>query len=615
MSIGFATIFSLCVNVALAVFGAALVLLILWQGLRRRSNQYLALCMAIFALYGAVNGLSRIAQQANLKPQPLLNLAMTLYAVGLILMFNFLLSFAGVSRRLQWRERAISVPLGAVFLVAVWSGHVYSELTPLSSGGYRYALAPAGWAGVAMAMIYMIGIISLLWQQNNPRARELTVPVALLVVGVMAFSATPGLRSYSLNAGAMTVAVVMVGRIVLKYQVFQPLADLNAELDRKVNELYEATQAKSRFLANMSHELRTPLNSIIGYTELVTKGTYGSLGDLQNDRLQKVHRNGRVLLELINDVLDLSKIEAGRMILNIETVQTGELLDGLLDEFRPAADEKGLSLVRGYSQLPALCVDEARVQQILSNLISNAIKFTDTGAVIVRGHFNRQAKQVVLTVTDTGPGISHDRQDRLFDAYLDSESLLTRQREGTGLGLAIAHRLTAMHDGQMWFDSTPGQGTTFNVALPAAEEDTPDGCILEPKNRRGAVVLAIDDDYEALEVLQGNLETARFRVYGACNANDGLKLAHEIHPLLITLDVLMPGIDGWQMLESLRRDPLTANIPVLIISAMDNSEQARLAGADGFLRKPAPADKLLAEVRRLMTHPDHIPNSRQEAQA
>jgi signal transduction histidine kinase/CheY-like chemotaxis protein len=615
MSIGFSTIFSLCTNVTLAIFGAALVLLILWQGLHRRSNQYLALCMAIFALYGALNAPMQIAQQANLKPKPLLDTLMTLYAVGLILMFNFLLSFAGLSRPQRWRDRAISVPLGALFLVALWSGYVYRDLTALPSGGYRYALAPAGYAGVAMAMIYMIGIISVLWRLNNPRARELTVPVALLVVGVLGFSATPGLRRYSLNAAAMTVAVVMVGRIVLKYQVFQPLADLNAELDRKVNELYEATQAKSRFLANMSHELRTPLNSIIGYTELVTKGTYGSLAGLQNDRLQKVHRNGRILLELINDVLDLSKIEAGRMILNMETVPTGELLDGLLDEFKPVADEKGLSLVRGYSQLPALCVDQARVQQILSNLISNAIKFTDTGAVIVRGHFNRQAKQVVLTVTDTGPGISHDRQDRLFDAYLDSESLLTRQREGTGLGLAIAHRLTAMHDGQMWFDSTPGQGTTFNVALPAAEEAIPDGCILEPKNRRGVIILAIDDDNEALEVLQGHLETARFRVYGACNANDGLTLAHEIRPALITLDVLMPGVDGWQMLETLRRDPLTANIPVLIISAMDNDEQAKIAGADGFLRKPAPADRLLAEVRRLMAHSDYTPNSRQEAQA
>jgi signal transduction histidine kinase/ActR/RegA family two-component response regulator len=615
MSIGFATIFSLCTNVTLAIFGSALVLLILWQGLRRHSNQYLALCMAIFALYGALNAPMQVAQQAHLKPKPLLNLLITLYVVGLILMFNFVLSFAGVSRPQRWRERALSVPLGAIFVVAIWSGYVHQDLTAFPDGGFRYSLAPAGWAGGAMAIIYMIGIITVLWRLNNPRARELTVPVALLVIGVLAFSATPGLRRYSLNAAAMTVAVVMVGRIVLKYQVFQPLADLNTELDRKVNELYEATQAKSRFLANMSHELRTPLNSIIGYTELVTKGTYGNLGDLQNDRLQKVHRNGRVLLELINDVLDLSKIEAGRMILTMETVPTGELLDGLLDEFKPAADEKGLSLVRGYSQLPALCVDKARVQQILSNLISNAIKFTDTGAVIVRGHFNRQAKQVVLTVTDTGPGISHDRQDRLFDAYLDSESLLTRQREGTGLGLAIAHRLTAMHDGQMWFDSTPGQGTTFNVALPAAEETIPDGRILEPKNRRGAIILAIDDDYEALEVLQGNLEAARFRVYGACNANDGLRLAHEIRPALITLDVLMPGIDGWQMLETLRRDPLTANIPVLLISAMDNSEQAKIAGADGFLRKPAPADTLLAEVRRLMTRSDHTPNSRQEAQA
>jgi signal transduction histidine kinase/CheY-like chemotaxis protein len=600
MSIGFATIFSLCTNVTLAIFGTALVLLILWQGLRRRSNQYLALCMAIFALYGALNTPMQVAQQADLDPALLLNVLMTLYVVGLILMFNFVLSFAGVPPPQRWRERAISVPLGTIFLVAVWSGHAHRDLTVLPGGGFRYSLAPAGWAGVAMAIVYMIGIISVLWRQNNPPARELTVPVALLVVGVLVFSATPGLRRYSLNAAAMTVAVVMVGRTVLRYQVFQPLADLNTELDRKVHELFEATQAKSRFLANMSHELRTPLNSIIGYTELVTKGTYGSLSDLQVDRLQKVNRNGRVLLELINDVLDLSKIEAGRMVLSLETVQTGDLLDRLLDEFKPAADEKGLSLVRGYSRLPAICVDKARVEQILSNLISNAIKFTEAGAVIVRGHFNNQSQQVVLSITDTGPGISQDRQGRLFDAYLDSESLLTRQREGTGLGLAIAHRLTAMHDGQLWFDSTPGKGTTFNVALPSAEENVEERCVLEPKNRRGAVILAIDDDYEALEVLQGHLEAARFRVYGACNANEGLKLAHELHPVLITLDVVMPEIDGWGVLESLRRDPLTSRIPVIIVSALDNGEQAKNAGANGFLRKPAPADVLVAEVRRSM---------------
>ena len=311
----------------------------------------------------------------------------------------------------------------------------------------------------------------------------------------------------------------------------------------------------------MSHELRTPLNSIIGYTELVTKGTYGALGDLQNDRIQKVNRNGRVLLELINDVLDLSKIEAGRMILSLETVPTTPLLDNLLSEFRVQAEEKGLSLVRGYSHLPAICADKARARQVFSNLLSNAIKFTDTGAVIVRGHFNAEEKQVVITITDTGPGISPERQSRLFDAYLDSESLLTRQREGTGLGLAIAHRLTVMHDGSLWFESTPGQGTAFHIALPAAEDEIPVSCVLEPRSRKGPIMLAIDDDYEALEVLQGQLEAGKFRVYGACNANDGLRLAHDLHPILITLDVMMPDVDGWQVLETLRRDPTDGDDP------------------------------------------------------
>jgi signal transduction histidine kinase/ActR/RegA family two-component response regulator len=612
MSIGFATIFSLSANVTLAIFGTALVLLVLWQGLHRRSNQYFALCMMIFVLYGALSSPLQIAQQANIKPEPLLKILTTLYVAGLILLFNFVLSFAGVPRQQRWKERAISVPLGLGFTALLWAGQVYKNFEPLSDGSYRYTVTPVGMGGIVLAIVYLSAIVIVLRRLHTPKANELAVPVAIIVLGVLGFSSTPEMRHYSLNAVAMTIAVVMSGRIVLKYQVFQPLADLNAELDRKVNELYEATQAKSRFLANMSHELRTPLNSIIGYTELVAKGTYGSLSDLQIDRLQKVNRNGRVLLELINDVLDLSKIEAGRMILNLEAVPTVALLDSLLDEFSPLAAEKGLSLVRGYSQLPAIRADKARAHQILFNLISNAIKFTDTGAVILRGYFNGEHKQVVLTITDTGPGISPDRQERLFDAYLDSESLLTRQREGTGLGLAIAHHLTVMHDGNLWLDSAPGQGTTFHVALPAAEPVVPDQRVLEPKTRKGPIILAIDDDYEALEVLQGHLEAAKFRVYGACNANDGLNLAHDVQPSLITLDVRMPGIDGWQMLETLRRDPITASIPVLIISAADESDRSKTAGANGFLRKPVPPSVLLAEIRRLMSLSQNPPEDRQE---
>jgi signal transduction histidine kinase/CheY-like chemotaxis protein len=615
MSIGFATIFSLSASVTLAVFGTALVLLVLWQGLHRRSNQYFALCMVIFALYGALNTPMQVVQQAGLEPEPLLKMLTTLYVIGLILVFNFVLSFAGLPRSQRWKERAISVPIGLVFFAALWSGRVFQDFEPLSEGSYRYTVTPTGLIGVALAILYMAGIVVMLRRLNTPQARVLIVPVAILVLGALGFSAMPETRRYAFNAVAVLAAVVMMGRIVLKYQVFQPLADLNVELDRKISELYEATQAKSRFLANMSHELRTPLNSIIGYTELVARGTYGDLGDLQADRLQKVNRNGRILLELINDVLDLSKIEAGRMILTLETVETIDLLDGLLDEFRPLAEGKGLSLVRGYGQLPAIHADKARTRQILYNLLSNAIKFTDTGAVIVRGNSNAGQNQVILSITDTGPGIPPDRQDRLFDAYLDSESLLTRQRDGTGLGLAIAHHLTDMQDGHLRFDSTPGQGTTFHVALPAVQDTAPAASILAPKARKGPVILAIDDDHDALEVLQGYLETAKFRVYGANNANDGLMLAHDLHPVLIILDMLMPGVDGWQLLESLRRDPVTASIPVLIVSALDVSSQAKTAGANGFLRKPAAAKVLLAEVRRLIAQPKLSPEARQETLA
>jgi signal transduction histidine kinase len=196
-----------------------------------------------------------------------------------------------------------------------------------------------------------------------------------------------------------------LGRAVVNYQVFQPLADLNAELARKNAEIQEATLKKSQFLANMSHELRTPLNSIIGYTELVDNGTYGALGEVQQDRLRKVTRNGRVLLDLINDVLDLSRIEAGRVEARPRPVPTTDLLNSLIAEFEPQARARGLEMVRGYGKLPAMRVDEDLTRQILSNLLSNAVKYTDTGSVIVRGDFDESRHQVVLTITDTGLGI------------------------------------------------------------------------------------------------------------------------------------------------------------------------------------------------------------------
>ena len=616
MSVGPATLISLTANVTLAISGAALVLLVLWQDARRRGNQYFALCMAFFALYGAFNCPMQVAQIYDLDPVPLLKLLTTLYIGGIVLLFNYVLAFAELPRHFRRIQIAISLLLSAVFIALIWTGHIYGQFRPLTAGGYRYSLTPVGLVGIGVVMLYLLSMVAVVYHQRSPLARDLSVPILLLVLGVLVFSATAKLREFSLNAVAVTVAVVMLGRIMIRHQVFKPLADLNNALALKNEELVEATRQKAQFLASMSHELRTPLNSSLGYTEMVGSGTYGDLTELQKDRLQKVMRNGRMLLQLINDVLDLSKIEAGRLDLKFTQVPTVELLDGLLQEYEPRALEKGLSLVRGYGRLPALDADEIRVRQILENLLSNALKFTEHGVVIVRGHFDSVRQQVVLSVTDTGPGIDPALQEHIFDAFRPVEGPVPRLYGGTGLGLALARRLTEMHGGSLWFETVVGQGTTFHVALPSGEHVVGSAAVIQPKPRaKGPLILVIDDDREAVEVLKDQLETAHFRVCGVYDANEALRLAHDLNPALITLDVKMPGMDGRQVLTALHSDPVTSSIPVLIISAMDKESPEHYADADGFVLKPVKPEALVQHVRLLLERADSpVPEPRREAE-
>ena len=601
MSTAYATLVSLSANVVLVIFGAALALLVIWENARRRSNHYFALCMLLFALYGAVNVPLMVAQRFDLSPRPLLQTLTTLYTVGIILVFFFVMSFAGLPPKVRYRVMAASVPLGLIFIIINWTRPFFTGFEPLAHDGYRYRLTTDGQIGGIVAAVYLACIIVVLLRQQNPLARAMATPVTVLVAGVLIFSAIPALRVLSLNAVAVAIAVVMLGRIVLQHQVFQPLTDLNTSLSITNAELYEATRLKSQFLANMSHELRTPLNSIIGYTDLVVNGTYGELTTLQHDRLQKVNRNGRLLLALINDVLDLSKIEAGRLELVRTRIDTAEMLDGLLSKYEAEASEKGLSLVRAYGRLPALNADAGRTRQILDNLLSNAIRYTEQGVVIARAYPDPTRQQVVISIADTGPGIDPAQQERVYHAFRQVDGSLKSEHSGTGLGLAIAYRLVALHGGNLWFESVVGQGTTFHVALPAADQAIMDIAVRPGTQTAGPAILAIDDDREAVEVLQGQLERAGFRVYGACTAADGLRLAHELHPALITLDLNMPDMNGWQVLEALRRDPASAAIPVLIVTAADQPESPPTPlRVDGFITKPVQPDLLIDQVRRLL---------------
>ncbi len=601
MSIFSAAIVSIITNVTLIIFGAALVLLVLWQNANNPSNRYFGLCMVVFMAFGGVNLVWSTAQRVGVAhPERLLYGATTLYVTGIILLFNFVIAFAGLPRYIRWLERAISIPLGVTFVALLWSGEMFTNPVPLSgsSFGYRHEVTGLGQLGIAIAIAYLLSIVGLLFVQGSAKAQEVSAPIAVLALGVLGFAATQDLRTYSLNAVAVLTATMLLGRLVLKYEVFLPLAELNDELSRKNEELAQATQMKSQFLATMSHELRTPLNSIIGYAELVTSRMYGDLTPLQEDRLQKVARNGHLLLELINDVLDLSKIEAGRLYLTLGPVDVTALLDAVLDTFESRVQAKNLRLVRGYGPLPPLYGDEGRVRQILVNLVSNAVKFTGEGAVIVRGHFNPTRQQVILTVTDTGIGIAPADQDRVFDAFHQTDGTLAREHEGTGLGLAIARRLTEMHGGSLWFESARHHGSAFHVALPTTDHLDPPPLIIEPRARvDGPVIVAMDSDYESLRDMQRALEADTFRLYGAQTGNDGLRLVYALKPVLVLIDPERLGDDGPRVLDVLAHDPATRHIPVQVIAS-----DAGAGVPDGALRRPFEHDDLVRWVhRRLVT--------------
>ncbi|MCL4238812.1 MAG: hybrid sensor histidine kinase/response regulator [Anaerolineae bacterium] len=601
MTIGPATLASLVVSPMLSICGAALALLVLWHNARRPSNLCYALGMVTLSLYGLANTVFTVAQPLALDPDPLRKSVTSLYVLSVTLLFGFMLSFAEIPARLQRAQMALIVLVAALGLILVWQGAIFKRFEAYDAYSYEYRFTSTGVLGAGLAALCMISVIAAVYRQRNARARALAWPLAAMTAGVAAFAALPVTRTYSLNALMLTAAAIMLGRLVIIFQVFQPLTDLNAALAAKNDELRRATRLKSQFLATMSHELRTPLNSIIGYTDLVLLGTYGDLNALQQDRLQKVVRNGRRLLELINDVLDLSRIEAGRLALTITRVPTVALLDELLAAHAEAAQAKGLALVRGYAALPDLAVDRGRAYQALDNLLQNAITFTERGAVIVRGYFDSIRDQVVLCVADSGPGIEPAQQERIYRAFYQPDGTLTHHEDGTGLGLAIAQRLVALHGGNLWFATTPGKGTAFYVALPAAPGTPVPPPILTPGRRTsGPLVVLMDGDGDRLAARRRALERAKCRAFGAQSASDGLRLICEQHPALVVLDFGLAELGAAYLVRSLRHDPALGGMPILVIAAPEVAGQARAAGASSVLISPVTPGAVSAEAVRLL---------------
>ena len=395
------------------------------------------------------------------------------------------------------------------------------------------------------------------------------------------------------------------GSTVVVYTDISELKQRQQELEEAMQQAESANRAKSAFLANMSHELRTPLNAIIGLTEMMVSNAARFGTEKALEPLRRVHRAGKHLLELINQVLDLSKIEAGKLELNPETVNIPRLLDEVIGTARSLAEQNKNDLKAEYAgDIAPLYVDALRLRQILLNLLSNACKFTKNGLVVVRvSPVSAEGRHwLQFAVTDTGIGMTPEQQARLFEEFSQGDQSTARRYGGTGLGLAITRRLCRMMDGDVTVTSESGRGSTFVVRLPAdtakvVEVPSPADEIAGGPPVVGDCVLVIDDDATARELIANHLREEGFSVVTANGGRDGLRRAQELHPIAITLDVLMPDLDGWTVLAALRGNPELADIPVVMATITDQQRKGMTLGAVGYLTKPIDRDVLTTLLR------------------
>ena len=470
MTVSTTTIVVLAANGLMAVVAVALLMLVLWQDARCRMNQWFATAMLVLTTYGIANGFGRFIDAFRLDPAGATYAAIACYGLFVVSVFFFASEFAGSRPLIVRIMQVFGVIMVFTHNLALATGNVITDIHPVSSqgGSYEGSWTPLGVFVMATVYFYMIVSAIVLYRMPDERGRSLWRAPVLMIAATLSATVVWQAIHIPLQAIFLALAALALGIPVLRYELFNPLAETNAELAHRNIELHEANRMKSQFLANISHELRTPLNSIIGYTELICSGTYGALNDTQRDRLQKVTRNGYHLLTLVNDVLDLNRIETGRATLERRPIGTATLLDSVLDTIAPLATRKGLTITRDFSDVPPVFADEMRLRQIMTNLISNAVKFTHQGGVTVRA-FGAQ-DMIHFEFTDTGIGIAPDQIDKVFMEFQQLENTVTREYEGTGLGLAITRKLVELHGGRIWLDSAPGRGTTFFVTLPMAQE-------------------------------------------------------------------------------------------------------------------------------------------------
>jgi signal transduction histidine kinase/CheY-like chemotaxis protein len=380
------------------------------------------------------------------------------------------------------------------------------------------------------------------------------------------------------------------------------------ELERKSRQLEEASHHKSEFLAGMSHELRTPLNAVIGFSDVLLDRLFGELNERQEEYVRDIRDSGRHLLELINEILDLSKIEAGRMELELGPVSMPGLLEHAVTMVRERAERDGVALALDVAPyVGTVHGDELKLKQVVLNLVSNAVKFTPRGGSVAVAA-RTDGPDVVVSVRDTGIGIAEEERERIFEAFQRGGRGVRTSTEGTGLGLTLSRQIVELHGGRIWMESSLGAGSMFTFAIPrTASPGTGAGAPLVERavdaGTQAGHALVVEDDRRSADLLQVYLEEAGYRVSVARDGVQGLALARELKPTAVVLDILLPRLGGWDLLTRLKGDPATADIPVVIASMLDERAAGLALGAAEYLVKPVERAELVGALARCVSPP------------
>ncbi len=442
-------------------------------------------------------------------------------------------------------------------------------------------------------------VLSLLW-------RGAPTPIELFAVPLIA-------------RGETVMGVLVVGRLeeqppidevqrefiqnaAVNIGVALETARLYQEAQETAEKLKEVDQLKNEFLANMSHELRTPLNSIIGFSRVILKGIDGPLTEMQKTDLNAIYQSGQHLLNLINDILDIAKIEAGKMEFTFEPTDLKEIFRGVMSTAVALVKDKPVELIIDVpDDLPTVMADSRRIRQVVLNLVSNAAKFTDQGFIKIGATYDDY--QVIVSVQDTGIGIPPDKIDAVFEQFKQVDSSSTRRYGGTGLGVPLSKKFVEQHGGDMWLTSEVGKGTTFYFSLPingpqavgeeGAEEEG------QAPARVVRTVLAVDDDAQVITLFRRYLEKHGYRIFGLTDPARVVTEAKRLRPYAITLDIIMPGKDGWAVIRELKSDPETRDIPIVVCSVVSEAGKGLSLGVADYIVKPFTEQDLLDALGRL----------------